>query len=92
MPKQTFSLDDETMRLLRKTAERTRKPQSMVVREAITQYAAREEKLSEDDRQRLLGALRTITNRPSTRSAPAVDRELAEIRRSRRTGWSRSRR
>ena len=92
MPKQTFSLDDETMRLLRKTAERTRKPQSLVVREAITQYAAREEKLSEEDRQRLLGAVRTIKNRPSTRAAAAVDQELAGIRRSRRTGWSRPRR
>jgi predicted transcriptional regulator len=39
MPKLTFSLDEEAVRLLRQAAARTRKPQSMVVREAITQYA-----------------------------------------------------
>ena len=43
MPKVTFSLDDEAVRLLRRVAERSRKPQSLVVREAIAQYAARDE-------------------------------------------------
>jgi hypothetical protein len=89
MPKLTFSLDDEAVRLLRKAAERAHKPQSMVVREAITQYAAREEMLSDDERKRLLGVVRTITNRPHTRSGADVDREIAAIRRSRRTGWNR---
>jgi hypothetical protein len=87
--KLAFSLDDEAVRLLRQAAERTRKPQSMVVREAITQYAAREETLSDDERKRLLGVVRAIRNRPSTRPAAAVDRELADVRRTRRTGWSR---
>jgi hypothetical protein len=90
MPKLTFSLDEEAVRLLRQAAARTRKPQSMVVREAITQYAAREETLSEDERKRLLGVVRSIKNRPPTRSGADVDRELAAVRRSRRTGWSRS--
>ena len=39
MAKVTFSLDDETVRLLRRAAERSRKPHSLVVREAIAQYA-----------------------------------------------------
>ena len=90
MPKLTFSLDDETVQLLRKAAERTRKPQSLVVREAIAHYAAREETLSDDERKRLLSVVRSIKNRPSTRSNADVDRELAAVRRSRRTGWSRS--
>jgi hypothetical protein len=90
MPKVTFSLDDEAVRLLRQAAERTRKPQSMVVREAITHYAAREETLSDAERKRLLGVVRSIKNRPPTRSGADVDRELAAIRRSRRTGWNRS--
>lgn len=90
MPKLTFSLDDETVQTLRKTAQRTRKPQSLVVREAIAQYAAREELLSDAERTRLLRVLRGIRSRPATRSDAAVDGELQDIRRSRRAGWSRT--
>ena len=89
MPKLTFSLDDETVRVLRRTAERTRKPQSLVVREAVAEYAARENRLSDADRDRLLGVIRQIRRRPATRSGADVDQELREIRQSRRTGWSR---
>ncbi len=89
MPKLTFSLDDESVQLLRKTAERSRKPQSLIVREAIAQYAAREETLSDAERERLLNVLRGIRTRPPTRPQPEVERELREVRRSRRSGWSR---
>jgi len=85
----TFSLDDEAVRLLRRIAERTRKPQSLVIREAIAQYAAREEKLSDEERERLLNVLRDISTQPVTRQQADVDRELQDIRRARRTGWSR---
>jgi predicted transcriptional regulator len=90
MPKLTFSLDDETVAALRKAAERSRKPQSLIVREAIAEYTARDERLSAADRERLLGVLRGIRSRPHGRSAAEVDRELHGIRRARRTGWSRS--
>ena len=89
MPKVTFSLGEEVVRLLRRTAARARKPQSLIVREAIEQYAAREEQLSEEERDRLLAVLHDIKARPATRPSAAVDRELEEIRRSRRTGWTR---
>ncbi|MGQ0734978.1 MAG: ribbon-helix-helix protein, CopG family [Acidobacteriota bacterium] len=92
MPKVTFSLDEETVRALRQVARRTQKPQSLVVREAITAYAASEEKLSEPERDRLLGILRDIARRVPSRSAADVDRELSDIRRARRSGWNRSRR
>lgn len=90
MPKLTFSLDDETVETLRKTAARTRKPQSLVVREAIAEYAAREDRLAEPERERLLGVLRRIRQRPASRSRAEVDRELQAIRQSRRTGWDRT--
>jgi len=90
MPKLTFSLDEETVDALRKAAQRARKPQSLIVREAIAQYTTREDLLSAADRERLLGVLRGIRSRPATRSQAEVDRELQEIRRSRRTGWSRA--
>jgi hypothetical protein len=89
MPKLTFSLDDETVRTLRLAAERHRKPQSLIVREAIAQYDAREHTLSGEERERLLGLVRGIKSRRATRTGPDVDRELLEIRRSRRSGWSR---
>ena len=38
----TFTLDDDTIRTLRTIAERRKKPQSLVVREAVAPYAARE--------------------------------------------------
>jgi hypothetical protein len=90
MPKLTFSLDDETVQALRKAAERSRKPQSLIVREAIAHYTAREELLPDAERERLLGVLRRIRKRPPTRSASEVDQELRNIRRARRAGWSRS--
>lgn len=89
MSKLTFSLDDDIVRLLRRTAERTRKPQSLIVREAIAQYAAREEKLSDAERERLLKVLRDIKAKAPTRPQADVEQELKTIRRSRRTGWSR---
>lgn len=89
MPKLTFSLDEEAVQTLRRVAERSRKPQSLIVREAIAQYAQREEVLPEDERERLLAVVRRIRRRPATRPAAAVREELQEIRRSRRTGWSR---
>jgi hypothetical protein len=89
MPKLTFSLDDETVQALRRTARRARKPQSLIVREAVAQYAAREDRLSDEDRERLLGVIRRIRQRPATRSGAGVDREFRQIRQSRRTGWSR---
>lgn len=52
----TFTLDDDTMTRLRRTAARLAKPQSQVVREAIREYDARSGKLREDERQRLLDA------------------------------------
>jgi predicted DNA-binding protein len=89
MPKLTFSLDDGTVETLRQAAARTGKPQSLIVREAIAQYASQEARLTDDERDRLLAVLRRIRRRPPTRPGAEVDRELREIRRSRRTGWTR---
>ena len=86
MPKLTFSLDEESVQTLRRVAERSRKPQSLIVREAIAQYAARDEVLPAEERDRLLAVVRRIKRRPATRPASAVREELKEIRRSRRAG------
>ena len=55
MVKMTFTLDDETVAKLRQSAARLEKAQSEVVREAIAEYAERVGRLSERERQHLLG-------------------------------------
>jgi metal-responsive CopG/Arc/MetJ family transcriptional regulator len=89
MPKLTFSLDEESVQTLRRVAERSRKPQSLIVREAIAQYAERDEVLPAEERERLLAVVHRIKQRPATRPPSDVREELREIRRSRRAGWSR---
>jgi len=89
MAKLTFSLDDDTVRTLRRVAEQKRKPQSLIVREAIVEYAAREDKLPDTERARRLEVLRELRSQPQTRAAKEVDRELSTLRRARKTGWAR---
>jgi Arc/MetJ-type ribon-helix-helix transcriptional regulator len=89
MAKVTFSLDAETVRTLRALAERRRKAQSQVVREAIAEYAARDEKLTEADRSRKLQLLERLASLPPTRERAEVDRELRTVRQARRSGWRR---
>jgi predicted transcriptional regulator len=88
MVKVTFTLDDETVERLRRLATRLRKPQSQVVRESIKDYEARSDKLSDDERRRMLATLDKIMKEPPTRPQAEVDVELREIRAARRR-WGR---
>ena len=86
--KVTFTLDDETVRSIRKLADRTRKAQSLIVREAVAHYAAREQKLTDGERERLLRVLDGFAARPADpddKTAEEVDRELRELRLARRS-------
>ena len=91
MVKITFSVDDETVRTLKYTSERLKKPQSMVVREAVAEYAARAGQLTDAERRRMLRELDAIIELPPSRPAGAVDRELRELRQARRQGGRRHR-
>ena len=84
MIKVTFTLDEATVDQLRRTATKVRKPQSRVVREAIGEYAARADRLSEDERHRMLAVLDRAMRRRPSRMAAEVDVELREIRAARR--------
>lgn len=88
MVKVTYTLDDETVGRLRRMSARLGKPQSMVVREAIKDYEARADRLSDEERTRMLGALDRLMQQPPSRSDANVDAELGEIRAARRR-WSR---
>jgi len=82
--KATFSLDEATVEALRKMASRQRKPQSQVVREAIAHYAAREDTLSDAERERILEVIAYMKTLPPSRPQSEAEEEKREIRRERR--------
>jgi predicted transcriptional regulator len=86
MVRVTFALDEATVQRIRRTAARLGKPQSHVVREAVADFAARADRMSEAERLRVLTAIGAIRSRKSSRTGRAVDAELEAIRRARRTG------
>jgi len=90
MVKVTFTLDDETVARLRKIAQRTRKPQSLVVREAVAEYAARGERLTEDERARALKAYDALAPGVGRRPPAEIARELRELRTARRSAGRRT--
>lgn len=89
MARATFSLDEATIAEIKRTAERLKKPQSHVIREAVADYAARTDRLSERERRRVLSLLENLRSAKPTRSEEAVDKELADIRATRRGGGRR---
>jgi hypothetical protein len=86
MVKVTFTLDDETVRRLRETAERLQKPQSLVVREAVADYAVRAGELTEVERRRLLRVFDDVVAGIPKRPAAEVAAEIRAVRRARRAG------
>ena len=89
MVKVTFTLDDATVAELRRTAARLKKPQSQVVREAVAEYSARTDKLSERERLHMLAVIDRWKNAKPTRSQAENNAEIAAIRAARRTGGRR---
>ena len=90
MVKVTFTLDEATVAALRQSAARVAKPQSLVVREAIADYAARAGRLSERERLEWLHTFDRLMPASPRRSARHVDAELRAIRAARRTSGRRS--
>jgi predicted transcriptional regulator len=84
--KVTFTLDDATVERLNRAATRLRKPKSEVVREALREYDAKTDRLTEEEKTRMIRALEKIMAQPSTRTRREVEQEIAEIRRARRSG------
>ncbi len=91
MVKLTFTVDERTVEILRETAARLKKPQSAVFREAIRDFAERAERLTNEERDRLLSVLDRIRARKPTRPQHEADAEIRSIRSSRRTGGRRTR-
>jgi len=90
MVKVTYSLDEATVAEIRRTAERLGTAQSHVVREAVAEYAARADRVSERERLHALGILEKLRQAGSSRGASAVDAELRAARAARRAGGRRA--
>jgi hypothetical protein len=86
MIKVTFTLDEPTVSYLARTAERLGLPKSQVVREAIRVYGEQMDRLTDAERDRMLAVFDEVTAAIPERSRSEVDKELAEVRRSRRKG------
>lgn len=82
----TFTLDDQTAAALRRAAQRLGKAKSEIVREAIQDYDARLDRLSEAERLRLLSAFDEMVPRIPERPLAEVEAELEAIRGARRGG------
>jgi hypothetical protein len=86
MVKMTFTFDEVTVEILRRTSARLRKPNSVVVREAIQDFAGRADRLSDDERRQMIRTLDRITAQPAAKTAEAVDKEIQAVRAARRKG------
>jgi hypothetical protein len=89
MVKMTFTFDEVTVEVLRRTSARLKKPNSVVVREAIQDYAGRADRLSDEERRHMVKVLDRIAARPAARTAVAVDKEIKGVRTARRGGGRR---
>lgn len=90
MVRVTFALDEATVQRIRRTAARLGKPQSHVVREAVADFAARADRMSEAERLQVLGVIEALRGRKPSRTTADVDKELERVRQARRTGGRRS--
>ena len=76
MAKFTFVFDEPTAAALRATAERLGKSQSLVVREAVADYAARAGRLTAAERERMLKTVDSMMRRPPSTTDAAAAAEL----------------
>lgn len=84
--KVTFTLDQATVKQIESASQRLAKPKSQVVREAVRDYYERIGKISEQERKRMLRIFDEVIPRIPARPLEEIQRELKEIRLSRRLG------
>jgi predicted DNA-binding protein len=87
MVKMTFTLDETTVQVLKRIANRLQKPQSYVLREAICHYEPHAGQLSKAERKRRVELFDQVVGAIPKKPSSAVDRELKDLRLSRKKGW-----
>jgi predicted transcriptional regulator len=90
MVKVTFTVDEQTVDLLRRMAIRMKKPQSVVFREAIRDYSERADQLTTAEKERMLAVVDRMMAREASRPEAEVDAEIRQVRAARRTGGRRT--
>lgn len=89
MVKMTFSLDDSTADTLKRLSKRLQRPQSQVLREAISYYEPHAGKLTKAQQAERVALFDKVLAAVPSRPVSEVDAELKNVRQSRRTGWRR---
>jgi Ribbon-helix-helix protein, copG family len=82
----TFRLDQVTVNRLQEAAARLGLPRSGIVRRAILEFCERTGRSSERECLEMLRAFDELVPKIPVRPAKYVDRELAELRKARRSG------
>lgn len=82
--KATFTFDAVTTRHLADAAVRLGKPKSEIVRDAINEYHSRLDRLTDEERDRMLAAFDRLHPAIAPRPRAEIDRELREIRSARK--------
>jgi Ribbon-helix-helix protein, copG family len=88
--KVTFTLDRVSIERLQDAADRLAVAKSEIVREAIMEFYDRLGRLSDRERSAMLRTFDELVPKIGPRSAAAVDRELAEVRQTRKAGGRRT--
>jgi predicted transcriptional regulator len=87
MVKMTFTLDETTVEALKRISRRLQKPQSYVLREAICHYEPHAGQLTRAERKERVALLDRLVAAAPRRPVSETDRELQDLRASRRKGW-----
>src|SRR5258708_25678403 len=86
MTKVTFTLDRETVQKIEQTARHLALPKSQIVSRAVRDFYQRHAPLTEEERRERLRVFDELIAKIPRRPQKDVDRELREIRASRRSG------
>lgn len=82
--KATFVLDEDSVRKLNLAAQRTHKPKSQIIREAISLFHENTGKVSEEEVRRRVAIYDAYIAQPPSRPDSDIDDELRELREIRR--------
>jgi len=87
MVKMTFNFSEETAAHLKEAAWRLKKTKTDIVREGIVQVYKKSDKMSDEERARKIAILKEYAKQKLPGTRGDAEREIQEIRESRRTGW-----
>jgi metal-responsive CopG/Arc/MetJ family transcriptional regulator len=85
----TIQIDEATLASVDQDAARLSKSRSELLRHTVESRYPNRGPVSEAERLRMIKIVKEMMSRPPTRTQADADRELRELRESRRRGWRR---